>query len=131
MCRQYESIENMNTNINVPIIPCLRYRSTYILFKRNEERIKHAYIGTTNLQKTNICNVGKYNRINIHLMERKNIGWQYLGLYGAKDKMPQGEKPNKQNEWEKKIKHKYPKVRIYTTEELTRFYEICEMYSPE
>ena len=76
MCRQYENIENLNTNINVPIIPCLLYRSTYILFKRNEEHIRYAYIGTTNLQKTNICNVGKYNRININLMERKNIGWQ-------------------------------------------------------
>ena len=30
MCRQYETIPNINANINVPIIPCLRYRSTYI-----------------------------------------------------------------------------------------------------
>ena len=127
MCRQYETI----TNINVPVIPCLRYRSTYILYKRNEENIKHAYIGTTNLQKTNICNIGKYNRIKTHLNNRKNIGWQFLGLYSAKDKSPQGEKLGKQIKWKKKIRWKYPKVKIYTTEQLTLFYEICESYSPE
>ena len=33
MCRQYEHIESLNTSINVPIIPCLRYRSTYILLR--------------------------------------------------------------------------------------------------
>ena len=64
-------------------------------------------------------------------MERKNIGWQYLALYGAKDKMPQGEKPRKHKEWEKKIKHKYPRIRLFPTDELTRFYEICDTYNPE
>ena len=117
-CRSYEQI--IDSQLQVPIIPCTRFRCLYIIFYSNPEKEKIILIDTTNMGETTLITSLNLNTIKRHLTH-DNMKWQILALYPATYKAIKNKVDAKQLKWTEKLKDKFLGCKIYTIKEQKTF----------